>query len=118
MKIKEIRKAKGISQIQAAKDLNLTQGTYNRYENGMRQLPNSLLLQMADYFGVTVDELLGRPSREEAEAAEDDDVMAIRELLRRDPNARELFGAIRKATPEHIRAVTATLKALEPEENE
>lgn len=118
MNIKEIRKAKGITQSQAARDLNLSQNTYNRYENGQREPPNIVLSAMADYFRVTVDELLGRPSPEVVQAKEDDDVMRIREQLRKDPNTRMLFDAARKATPEHIRAAAAMLKALEPEESE
>ena len=60
MKLKEIRESKGISQRQAALALNLSPTVYNRYENGLREPSNALLLVIADYFGVTVDELLGR----------------------------------------------------------
>ena len=60
MRIKEIREAKGISQRKAALDLNLSPVVYGRYENGTREPSNVILLAIADYFGVTVDELLGR----------------------------------------------------------
>lgn len=63
MQLKEIRKLKGISQSQAARGLNITQTAYNRYENGQRQIPNNILLAMADYFGVSSDEILGRPAQ-------------------------------------------------------
>ena len=61
MRLKEIREEKNISQRQAALGLNLSPTVYNRYENGTREPPNALLPVIADYFGVTVDELLGRP---------------------------------------------------------
>lgn len=64
MKLKEIRESKGISQRQAAIGLNLSPTVYNRYENGTREPSNLVLLAMADYFGVTVDELLGKPALE------------------------------------------------------
>lgn len=71
---------------------------------------------MADYFGVTVDELLGR---EPEPAKVQDEAWAIRERLRRDPSYRLLFDAADKASPEHLRAAAAMLKALNPqEENE
>lgn len=60
MKLKEIRESRGISQRQAALALNLSPTVYNRYENGLREPSNALLLVIADYFGVTVDEILGR----------------------------------------------------------
>lgn len=65
MRLKEIRESKGISQRQAALGLNLSPTVYNRYENGIREPSNALLPVMADFFGVTVDELLGRDSTEE-----------------------------------------------------
>lgn len=65
MRLKEIRESKGISQRQAALGLNLSPTVYNRYENGIREPSNALLLVIADYFGVTVDELLGRDAAEE-----------------------------------------------------
>ena len=65
MRLREIREAKGISQRQAALGMNLSPVLYNRYENGNREPPNALLPVFADYFGVTVDELLGRPPADE-----------------------------------------------------
>lgn len=65
MRLKEIRESKGISQRQAALGLNLSPTVYNRYENGIREPPNALLPVMADFFGVTIDELLGREIGEE-----------------------------------------------------
>lgn len=117
MKLKEIRESRGISQRQAALALNLSPTVYNRYENGLREPSNALLLVIADYFGVTIDELLGRvPPEQQTET--DDEAMAIRERLRRDPSYRLLFSAADKASPEHIRAAAAMLKALEPKDAE
>lgn len=117
MKLKEIRIAKGISQLQAAKDLNLAPNVYGRYENGQREPSYIVLLAIADYFGVTVDELLGRTTQEEKQETQDE-AWEIRERLRRDPAYRTLFSAANKATPEHLRAAAAMLKALEPEEKD
>ena len=60
MRLKEVRENRGITQRQAAIGLNLSPTVYNRYENGLREPSNVVLLAMADYFNVTVDELLGR----------------------------------------------------------
>lgn len=60
MRLKEIREAKGLSQRKVALDLNLSPVVYGRYENGLREPSNAMLPVIADYFGVTVDELLGR----------------------------------------------------------
>lgn len=117
MKLKEIRMAKGISQLQAAKDLNLAPNVYGRYENGQREPSYIVLVALADYFGVSIDELLGR-TPPDAEEKYKDDAWEIRDRLRTDPTYRSLFSAASKATPEHLKAATAMLKALEPEEND
>lgn len=116
MKLKEIRESKGISQRQAALALNLSPTVYNRYENGLREPSNAMLLVIADYFGVTVDELLGRVPPEQI-AETDDEATAFRERIRRDPNYRMLFSAANNANPEHLKAAAAMLKALEPNDD-
>lgn len=116
MRLKEIRESKGISQRRAALDLNLSPQVYNRYENGQREPSNALLVAIADYFGVSVDDILGRKASEK-EVIEDE-AWAIRERLRRDPSYRMLFSAADSATPEHLRAAAAMLKALEPKKDD
>ena len=60
MRIKEIRIAKGTSQRKAAIDLGLSPVVYGRYENEIRKPEPEMLAIIADYLGVTVDELIGR----------------------------------------------------------
>ena len=60
MRIKEIRTAKGISQRKTALDLGLSPVVYGRYENEIRKPEPEMLATIADYLGVTVDELIGR----------------------------------------------------------
>lgn len=60
MRLKEIRKAKGISQLKLALDLNTNQNTISRYETGEREPGISELIRIADYFDISVDYLLER----------------------------------------------------------
>lgn len=60
MRMKEIRKARGISQLRMAMDLNMAQNTISRYETGEREPGITELVKIADYFRVSVDYLLGR----------------------------------------------------------
>lgn len=60
MRLKEIRKAKGISQLKLATDLNTNQNTISRYETGEREPGITELIRIADYFNISVDYLLGR----------------------------------------------------------
>lgn len=60
MRLKEIRKAKGISQLKMAMDLNTNQNTISRYETGERELGINELIKIADYFNISIDYLLER----------------------------------------------------------
>lgn len=60
MRLKEIRKSKGISQLKLAIDLNTSQNTISRYETGDREPGINELIKIADYFNVSVDYLLER----------------------------------------------------------
>ena len=60
MKLKELRKEKGISQLKLAMDLSMNQNTISRYETEERQADYETLIKIADYFNVSIDYLLGR----------------------------------------------------------
>ena len=60
MRLKELRRAKGISQLKLALDLNTNQNTISRYETGEREPGINELILIADYFHVSVDYLLER----------------------------------------------------------
>ena len=60
MRLKELRKKKGLSQLRLATDLNTTQNTISRYETGEREPGIEELIKIADYFNVSVDYLIGR----------------------------------------------------------
>ena len=60
MRLKELRKKKGISQLRLATELNTTQNTISRYETGEREPGIAELIKIADYFNVSVDYLIER----------------------------------------------------------
>lgn len=60
MRLKELRKEKGLSQLRLATDLHTTQNTISRYETGEREPGIAELIKIADYFNVSVDYLIGR----------------------------------------------------------
>lgn len=60
MRLKELRKARKIRQTEVAEVLSCSQGVYSRYESGEREPPFDILVRLADFYGVTVDYLMGR----------------------------------------------------------
>ena len=60
LRIRELRKKRGITQLKMAMDLEVNQNSISRYENGERQPDINELIRIADYFGVSIDYLVGR----------------------------------------------------------
>ena len=65
MRLKQLRRARGITQLKMAIDLSMSQNTVSRYESGEREPGISELLRIADYFHVSVDYLLERTDNPE-----------------------------------------------------
>ncbi len=58
-RIAGIRKAQGITQVQMAEELSVSQQTINSYEVARRRVPVSALPVLAKLFNMSIDELLG-----------------------------------------------------------
>ena len=54
------RRAKGYTQEQMANLFGVHRTTYTKYETGVTDPPLDMLCRMADFFGCTIDSLLGR----------------------------------------------------------
>lgn len=63
-RVRELREDRDLKQREIAEYLNVSQNTYSQYENGVISLTAETLIKLADYYGVTVDYILGRDPRE------------------------------------------------------
>ena len=59
-RLKELRNKRHISQVRLAMELSMSQHSISRYETGEREADYETLIAIADYFGVSIDYLLGR----------------------------------------------------------
>ncbi len=62
-RIAELRKAQGITQVQLAEWLGVSQQTVNAYEVGRRRMAISALPKLARLLGVSMEELIGEESK-------------------------------------------------------
>ena len=115
-RIRHFRRMRNLSQDELAELASLNRVTVAKYESGKVEPGAQSLGRIADALEVSTDDLLGRS--DSSLAPIEDDVMQIREQLRRDPNSRMLFDAARKASPEHIRAAAEMLRALGPKDDD
>lgn len=59
MRLKEIRESKNISQKELSNILGFKPTTYNGYEKGLSEPNIQTLIKLADFYKVTLDELVG-----------------------------------------------------------
>lgn len=59
-KLRELRRNEGLTQEELAKELNIGRVNYTRYETDVSRLDYETLIQIADFYEITLDELLGR----------------------------------------------------------
>ena len=58
-RIKDLREDRDLKQRQLADFLNCSQQVYSNYELGQRDIPTDVLIRLSDFYGVSVDYLLG-----------------------------------------------------------
>lgn len=57
-RIRELRKEKGYTQTQVAKDMGMSQTGYSKYETGENDISTHILIKLAKYYCVTTDYIL------------------------------------------------------------
>jgi transcriptional regulator with XRE-family HTH domain len=62
--LKKLRKDRKLSQSDIAEFLNITANAYGHYELGKRQPNPETLVKLADFYGVSIDYILGRDDTE------------------------------------------------------
>ncbi len=63
--IKNVRERKSLTQKECADALGITLRAWQTYEQGVSEPKQELLCKIADMFGVSIDYLLGRETREQ-----------------------------------------------------
>ena len=64
-RLHRLRKERSLRQEDAARELCIALNSYSRYERGEREPTASVLVQMADFYDVSLDYLVGRSDRRE-----------------------------------------------------
>ena len=59
----DLREDKDITQQELADYLSISRGAYSNYENGIREVPLSVLCAIADFYHTSVDYLLDRTDK-------------------------------------------------------
>ncbi|MEA4973654.1 hypothetical protein SDC9_98018 [bioreactor metagenome] len=91
-RLKELRKEKGITQVDLADAMGLSKGTVAMWEVGKREASFETLGKLADYFETPIDYLLGRSDDRSSEAYQED---FSERILGHERKYEELFNDIK-----------------------
>lgn len=69
-RIKKLREDKGVTQLEVSKALHVKRQTVAQWENGERDLKTEAIIELAQYFDVTSDFILGLSKYKTAQAAD------------------------------------------------
>lgn len=109
----KICEARGVSPTRVLSDLGISKSSYGHWKNGGEPL-NETKKKIADYFGITVSELISGEIENAPTPvkSEDDELDEILEEARRNPDLKMLFSLSSKATPEEIKKYIQIIKLM------
>ena len=59
-RIRDLREDSDMTQTQIANMLGMSQTGYSKYDTGENDIPTQILIKLADFYGTSVDYILGR----------------------------------------------------------
>ena len=62
-RIRDLREDADLTQDQIVQRLQMHKTTYTNYEQGKREPPFSFIIQLAEFYGVSIDYIAGRTNR-------------------------------------------------------
>ena len=108
-----ICKLKGVSPTSVLKALGISKGVYSNWKAVGAEPLNPTKLKIANYLGVSIEELeTGEIKKAPAKAEADVELINMLEDVRRNPDLRVLFSLSKNATPESVKQTIKILKAL------
>ena len=111
---------KGVAPTVVCTSVGLSDAAFSKWTD--ESIPRkATLMRIADYFGVTVDYLLGSEPKENAPAAEAEEADELNELLQElktRPEMKMLFSLAKGATKEDVELAITIIERMRRDEND
>ena len=104
IRLKELREVHNLSQAKLAAALGVRQSTVAMWENGKNKPEFGTLTRIAEFFNVSVDNLVGTAENKKAPAPQGQESRSEMEA--------QLLEMFARLTPENKQAVAAVIKAM------
>ena len=119
----KIRDAAGCKDADVSKATGISKSTFSDWKSGRSKPKQEKLQKIADYFGVSVDDLMKGKNSSNIKVVDennnivvlDDEALELIDSLRSNPEMRMLFSVSKKATKEDIIKAVKIIEALKDE---
>ena len=119
MKLRTLRKRKGMTQRELAADLGVALSTIAMWETANREPDLATIRKLAEYFSVSIEELINDEIEIGYEnytlkknARFDEEIITLRNMLHSRPEMQALFSVSKSATKEDIEKTIKIIEAL------
>ena len=118
-RLKELRKEKNLKQSEVAEELGLGRSTYANYEQGKRFPGKENLITIADYFGVSIDYLLGETDEKQSadkvinEISKDEELLEFYNAVKKNNELKKLFKHSKNLSSKSIKQIVEIIKTFE-----
>lgn len=112
----ELLEKHSVTAYRVAKETGIATATLTQWKNGTSTPKQDKLQKIADYFGVTVDYLMGIERDENVQYYLNDETREIAQEIFENKDMRILFDIARDTRPEHLKAYADFLKKLQDKE--
>ena len=111
--INDLRKKTGLSQKEFADLFNVHQTAVSQWETGKTTPDKETLIKIANYFGVSIDYLLGNTEQKEKPLVnEDEELTEYLDELKNRPEMKMLFSLAKGATKEDVEKAVKIIETL------
>lgn len=111
--INDLRKKSGLSQKEFADLFNVHQTAVSQWETGKTTPDKETLIKIANYFGVSIDYLLGNTEQKEKPLVnEDEELTEYLDELKNRPEMKMLFSLAKGATKEDVEKAVKIIETL------
>lgn len=112
-RIYELCQGKGISIGKMCKDLSISRGNLTELKmERIKTLKTENLAKISEYFGVSVDYLLGKEQKEKPLVNDDEELTEYLEQLRTRPELKMMFQLTKDATKEDVEKAVKVIEAM------
>lgn len=111
--INDLRKKSGLSQKEFADLFNVHQTAVSQWETGKTTPDKETLIKIANYFGVSIDYLLGNTEQKEKPLVNgDEELTEYLDELKNRPEMKMLFSLAKGATKEDVEKAVKIIETL------